>query len=329
MSLTASQYNDILRLYDEKQARNRLDRDRRVDEAFARYPRLREIADEIAQISMESARHRILQGGDDTTLQERIGLLAEERRALLSMGGFPEDQLDLRFDCPLCSDTGFVDGEKCVCFRREESRLLYAQSKLDRLLNDETFDTFSLDYYSTEILNDDDVTARDAAASALESARRFAATFGRDFRNLFITGEVGTGKTFLTHCIAGELLARDHRVLYFTSGQLFDLLGKATFGRDTSLAGAPDDILSCDLLIIDDLGSEFTNSFVSTWLFTCVNERILARRPTIISTNLSLGETRDLYSERIASRITGHYEIIKLFGQDIRYQKQIRKGDLT
>ena len=329
MPLSNAQYNSILRIFDEKQLRNRRDRDTRAEAAYAKYPRLREIDEEIAALSLAAARKSIASGAatDLAGVEAQISALAEERRILLIRGGFPEDQLEETYDCIICGDTGFVDGEKCSCFLREESRLLYAQSNLDRVLEEENFDHFSLDFYS-DALVDDDTTERDAAAAALAVAREFVANFGRRFENLYICGPVGTGKTFLTHCIAKELLERDIRVLYFTASQFFDILGRAMIQRDSSLADAPSDILACDLLIIDDLGSEFTNSFVSSQLFNCINERILQRRPTIISTNLSLAQMQELYSERSTSRIIGSYRIVELYGQDIRKQKQSIKGDL-
>lgn len=328
MALSNAQYNSILRIFENKQLRNRQDLDARIAEAGAKYPRLREIAGEIAALSLACAKRGIVSGEplDLSDLERRIAALAEERRALLSMGGFPEDHLEEKYDCPACQDTGFVNGRKCSCFLREESRLLYAQSNLDQVLEEECFRNFSLDYYSTEAV-DEDTSERDAAIAALDNAKDFVLRFGTVFENLFLCGPVGTGKTFLTHCIARELLDRDVRVLYFTAAQLFDTLGRATIRREASLSDAPEDILACDLLIIDDLGSEFTNAFVSSQLFHCINERILARRPTIISTNLSLTQMQELYSERITSRIIGSYKIVELYGQDIRKQKQSNKGE--
>ena len=318
-----------MNIFDEKQLAARRDRDERVAAAYQKLPRLEEIGNEIVSLSVRMA--KLALGGnaaeESEALSRRMDALAEERRVLLASAGFPEDQLEERYDCLICGDTGFVDGEKCSCFLREESRLLYAQANLDTALREETFDHFSPDYYDPDLLDDEGISARDTALAALEAAKQFVENFGKEYENLYLYGEVGTGKTFLTHCIASALLDRDVRVLYFTSAQLFDILGKATFRRDEEFSCAAGDILSCDLLIIDDLGSELTNSFVTSQLFTCVNERILGKRPTIISTNLSLAECRDLYTERVASRITGYYRIIRLFGNDIRYQKQIQKGD--
>ncbi len=149
-------------------------------------------------------------------------------------------------------------------------------------------------------------------------------SFHKDYRNLFFYGTVGTGKSFLSCCIAKELIDQGRLVIYFSASQLFEVLSKSTFDRDSAEAasGISDEICGCDLLIIDDLGTELTNAFVSSQLFSCLNSRHLRKKATIITTNLSLGELRDRYSDRIFSRITSNYDICKLTGQDIRMQKK-------
>ena len=153
---------------------------------------------------------------------------------------------------------------------------------------------------------------------------RISKSFHKDYRNLFFYGTVGTGKSFLSCCIAKELIDQGNLVIYFSASQLFDILSKSTFDRDSTEAasGISDDICDCDLLIIDDLGTELTNAFVSSQLFSCLNSRHLRKKATIITTNLSLGELRDRYSDRIFSRITSNYDICKLTGSDIRMQKK-------
>ena len=141
-----------------------------------------------------------------------------------------------------------------------------------------------------------------------------------------IYGDTGVGKTFLTHCIAKELLDRSFFVLYFTSFDLFDLLSKNTFQKDRQSADMASFIYDCDLLIIDDLGTELTNSFVSSQLFCCINERIMNKKATIISTNLTMEDFLDTYSERTFSRVSSNYTMIKLIGNDIRIQKRLLGG---
>ena len=140
---------------------------------------------------------------------------------------------------------------------------------------------------------------------------------------ILLYGDTGVGKTFLSHCVAKELIERSFAVIYFTASQLFDIFAKKQFEKDADVKLDYDHIYDCDLLIIDDLGTEFTNSFTSSQLFICLNERILRRKSTLISTNLSLDDIRKLYSERVFSRISSSYTVLRLIGDDIRIQKKL------
>ena len=233
--------------------------------------------------------------------------LVKERKDLLASNGYPEDYLNMQYDCPDCEDTGYINGEKCHCFKKAAVDLLYTQSNMREILQKENFSHFSFDYYSDTIRDEiTGLTSRQAAHDAVMKARQFIDSFGKEFHNLFLHGNTGVGKTFLTNCIAKELIDRAHCVIYFSAFDLFHALAQNTFQRDASTEDIQEDILTCDLLIIDDLGTELTNSFVTTALFQCINERILRKKPTIISTNLSLDQFKDLYSERIYSRITSN-----------------------
>jgi DNA replication protein DnaC len=174
------------------------------------------------------------------------------------------------------------------------------------------------------------LTARQTAERALQECRRFVETFDEQFENLFLYGDTGLGKTFLSHCIAKELLERTHSVIYFSSFRLFELFADSAFGRsDSSQDEMEQHIFDCDLLIIDDLGTELVNSFVSSELFHVLNERILRRKSTLISTNLSLATFADTYSERIFSRISSNYRMLKLIGDDIRLLKKMRETKIS
>ena len=151
----------------------------------------------------------------------------------------------------------------------------------------------------------------------------FVNQFDTTFANLYFFGDTGIGKTFLSNCIAKELLDLGHSVIYFTAFQLFDILSKGVFEKDADAIATHQNIFDCDLLIIDDLGTELSNSFTTSQLFLCLNERILRQKSTIISTNLNMNQVADIYSERVLSRISNSYTIIKLFGDDIRLKKRI------
>ena len=194
--------------------------------------------------------------------------------------------------------------------------MIYEQSHIKNLLKTENFSALSYEYYEGENL--------EKFTKAVQICQNFVKSFYLDYRNLFFYGTVGTGKSFLSCCVAKELMDQGNLVIYFSAARLFDALSKSTFDKDNneSLAGISDDICDCDLLIIDDLGTELTNSFVSSQLFSCLNNRHMRKKSTIITTNLSLGELRDRYSDRIFSRITSNYDVCKLTGRDIRMQKK-------
>ncbi len=313
-----------MREYSRRQANAWRILDQRRQELFEKFPRLRQIDEETAACGAGQIRAR-LAGEKPSTLQmtQTLKRLSDERKQILKKAGYPENYLEPPFSCPLCQDTGYIGQEKCRCFKKAEVSLLYSQSHLGKILETENFRNFSSDYYSEKIINDSTgLSARQTAEKACKDAISFVRNFEKEFRNLFIYGESGVGKTFLSHCIAAELLEKGFSVLYFSAQELFRFMADQTFVRENA-SGSTEDILACDLLIIDDLGTELTNSFVSSSLFLCVNERILRQKPTIISTNLKLDDFSAVYSERTFSRIAGNYQMIKLIGQDIRLQKKL------
>ncbi|MDO4647347.1 MAG: ATP-binding protein [Eubacteriales bacterium] len=327
MPLQNFQYDRIMRQYNQKQLRNQRLREEHRQEAFVHAPRLRSIEEEIASASASAARNLLLGKAQNTEdLQQTLASLLTERKQVLLEHGYPENYLDMPYDCPICQDTGFHDGQKCICFKKAEIELLYAESNLTEILEKENFHHFSFDYYSDTMRDDTTgLSSKEAAKKAYDTALDFVNHFDQSHGNLFFMGDTGVGKSFLSHCIAYELLKSAHYVLYFSAFDLFDLLANRTFQhKDDGLTAEL--IYDCDLLIIDDLGTELTNSFISSQLFLCLNERIQRGKSTIISTNLSLQEFKDIYSERAFSRIVSDFQIVKLFGQDIRIHKKIAGG---
>ena len=325
MSLNNSQYDSIIREYNRRQNENRHALEDRRQTAFDRFPRLREIDNEIASTSIQSGR-RLLAGEKDATAQLRhqIEVLSGERRQILKDAGYPEHYLEITYDCPDCKDTGYINGQKCHCFQKAEIDLLYAQSNLLEILEKENFDTFSLDYYSQEMTDaSKGLTSRENMERILDLCRKAVADFEHTPANLFFYGDTGVGKTFLSHCITKELLDTTHSVVYFSAQELFETFAQERFSHAGDPEGSTDAIYSCDMLIIDDLGTEMTNTFVTSELFFCINERLMNHKSTVISTNLSLSDFANVYSERIFSRISGNYTLLKFFGHDIRRLKRL------
>ena len=325
MAINNAQYNAIFRNYEQKQIRSRDMLDKRRQTVYRQIPELEEIHNSISLLSVNQARK--LLNGDERALAElksQLKILTNRKTALLTSAGFPADYLEPVYECSDCKDTGYIGNQKCHCFQKAIIDLLYTQSNLKDILKRENFDTFSLSYYSDNYI--DPVTGRSSLAimkNAYLTAREFVDTFADDFRNLFFYGDTGIGKTFLSNCIAKELIDKSFSVIYLTSQDFFDTMAKGKFEKDDSAEEMCEHIFDCDLLIIDDLGTEFTNSFTVSQLFLCLNERLLRRKSTIISTNLSLESLVEIYSERTFSRITSNYTILKLTGDDIRIKKKL------
>ncbi|MBR2046718.1 MAG: ATP-binding protein, partial [Agathobacter sp.] len=310
--------------YQQQQLHNRRLIQERIDEAHAKVPQLKFIQDEIASASVLAARKKL--EGDTLGYQEAmdtITSLKKEKEALLKTSGFPQDYFEPIYTCRACKDTGYVDGEKCRCFKQKIINVVYSQSNINEILERENFSTFSYKYYSDEDINPvTRLSSLETAKRAVAECKHFIEDFDNKPKNILFYGDTGVGKTFLSNCIAKELLEKGYSVIYFTAFQFFDILSKGVFQKDTDAIAAHQNIYDCDLLIIDDLGTEFANAFTSSQLFLCVNERILRNKSTIISTNLNMSDLAEMYSERVPSRITSNYTVIKLFGDDIRIQKR-------
>ena len=325
MSLNNSQYNAIMRIYNQRQFQDKYEQDQRREEVYQKVPQIRQIEDEISSQAVRCAR-KLLDGDTNAKeeLKQHIEDLREQKEVLLSAFGFPADYMEMHYACPECQDTGYVDGRKCRCFKKEEIRLLYSQSNIEEVLLRENFDSFSYEYYDDRVVIPEiQMTVADYMRQVHTWCKEYVENFEKKGGNLIFTGSTGVGKTFLTNCIAKALIDQYQSVIYLSSNDLFDVFSKNKFHYDTEeeMKDMYQYILDCDLLIIDDLGTELNNTFVSSQLFYCINERMNMNRSTIISTNLSLTQLRDSYTDRVTSRIM-RYRIIPLYGRDIRLLKR-------
>ncbi|MBR4719481.1 MAG: ATP-binding protein [Lachnospiraceae bacterium] len=322
MSISNAQYDEIMRTYEDNQNRNRHLVEQRREEVYEKIPEYKALDSMIADISLEQGRKLI--AGDVSalaSLRDKMKGITERKKELLSSGGFSQDYLDPVYTCPICKDTGYVDNQKCRCFKRAIISYLYEQSNIEKVLKEENFNTLSYDHY--------DDTELPVMEKIIESCKAYVSDFDETYENLLFYGGVGVGKTFLTNCIAYELINSGHSVIYFTAFQLFDTLAKYAFrSGDVSedIGRVHEDIFECDLLIIDDLGTEITNQFVMSQLFLIINERDNRRKSTIISTNLSIEELSERYSERTFSRIYGKYKMIKPNIKDLRVKIKRSSG---
>ncbi len=329
MPLNNRQYEHIMRRYGHIRDENRRLLDERREEVYRKIPKYRELEDSTAAVSLSKARS--LLDGDDCALPQLHELLvriSREKKELLTGAGFPADYLEPVYGCADCRDTGYIQTSdyqrvKCHCLRQQEISILYEQSNIRDVIERENFSTLSYEYYQGEDL--------ERFERAVKICKSFVQDFAEDYHNLFFYGTVGTGKSFLSGCVAKELLTQGHSAIYFSSTGLFERLAQYTFDTKAkeTLYNFYEDLYNCELVIIDDLGTEMTNSFVASQLFSCLNERHLRRKATVISTNLSLEELRDRYSDRVFSRITSNYIICKLTGPDIRMNRKLSNAHTT
>lgn len=320
MALTNSQYDSIIIKYDETRMENKRIQDERRDYVYSHVEGFKEIEESIVTVSLDYARKRI--SGEEDAMEELHALLTDLREmkaSLLKGVGLPADYLDPIYTCPDCKDTGYIGSDKCHCFKKQITDILYDRSNIKEILKDTVFSKLSYDYYQGEDL--------ERFSSAVSCCHAFVDDFGNEKGNLLFFGTVGVGKSFLSGCVASELIEKGYSVLYYSAITLFEILSKETFHNSSkdNLYNLYDYLYNCDLLIVDDLGTETTNSFVSSQLFALINERELRKKSTIISSNLSLEDIRDRYSDRIFSRICNSFKILKLTGYDIRIQKKQRE----
>ena len=317
MALTNAQYDTIIQGYNRRRLDARKLQEDRIKEIYDKLPEYKNLDELTATLAIEQGKKRLM--GDTGTSDELKDILEDlnrQKKLLLTAAGYSVNYLDPIYTCSYCKDTGFIDGQKCHCFKQEMLDMLYEQSNIREVLANESFDDVSLDYQQGEDLT--------RLQNAVTHAKNFVKNFDLDYQNLLFYGTVGTGKSFLSNCIASELIKKGHSVIYFSSGDLFAKISEYAFRKNgkTSDPNPYEDIYNCELLVLDDLGTELTNSFVISQLFTCLNERHLRRKSTIISTNLAMEDLRDRYDDRIFSRIISNYDVCKLSGQDVRIYKK-------
>ena len=329
MGLTREQFDIIYNKYNNRRLDNSIKQDKRLKEIYEKIPQIKECDLKISSLAVNAARSAL--NGDTSLkdhLKEDIANVSNQKKALLMANGYQSDYLEPIYDCPICKDTGFVNGQPCECLQKEVIKSLYTTEELNDILQKENFSTFNFDLYSNNFVDEvTGVTALDNIKDVVTFCKEFVDNFDNiDNNSILFYGRAGSGKTFLINCIAKELIEKSYSVIYLSAVQLFDLLADYSFKRSNTTIYRQisfDELLRCDLLIIDDLGTEMSNSFTESSLFDCLNERLIHQKSTIISTNFSLQELQQKYEERIFSRTAGNYTPLKIFGDDIRIKKFI------
>ncbi len=316
MALTSKQYDTIMQEYANRRLNSQKLVDKRTKEIYEKLPEYKHLDELTATLSVQQGK-KVIMGESDSLdeLKEILEDLNRQKKLLLTSAGYSVNYLDPTYTCSYCKDTGYIEGERCHCFKQASLDILYEQSNIKETLLNVSFDDISYDFQAG-----DDLTR---LQNAVTKAKEFVENFNLDYQNLMFYGTVGTGKSFLSNCIAHELIGKKYFVLYFSSNNFFNRASEVYFNRNRSdNSDFFEDVYNCDLLILDDLGTELTNSFVESQLFACLEERSLHHKSTIISTNLPMEELRDRYSDRIFSRIISNFDVCKLSGQDVRIYKK-------
>ena len=306
--------------------KNAAEEARRIAEVYSKAPEIRDIDAALrglmAEVIAITSRHGRDNSADLARVEKRsLELCAQKAEALVERG-YPADYLDDVCHCELCHDTGYTKtGEVCSCLMAlyEEEMSEYLSSIPGH--EGDSFRAFDLNYYSG--------ADRAVMEMTLEICRKYALTFGADSANLLFRGGTGLGKTFLSGCIAKEVSDRGYSVVYETAGDAFTAFEDKKFSRDPAAQERAEErtrrILDCELLILDDLGTEMSTSFTHAALYNIINTRLTAGKKTIVSTNLSAAEMAERYTPQVVSRLGGEFDVVPFRGRDIRAIKKERR----
>lgn len=313
--------------FEEDKQRRAAEFARRRERLFGVEPRLREIEQQL-RTTMSRLITSALRWGTDPVpavrvLRDENQELQRERAALLTGMGYPADYLEEVPVCALCGDTGYHNGDVCRCLREYYKRAQLAELSKMLDLGSQSFETFSFDWYSDE-LGERKLSPRENMERVFDICQDYARHFSLSADNLLLTGQPGTGKTFLSASIARVVSERGFSVVYDTAEHVFAQMEQEKF-RPEENAAACEDVrrcMQCDLLILDDLGTEMLTSFVQSALYQLVNGRLLSGKKTVISTNLAPYQLGERYSPQVQSRLEGEYRVLPFFGEDIRRQRR-------
>ena len=305
------------------------DLEQRHGEVASKYPDLLRIENGIAKTGLSASKAL----ADGTDIKKALGKIAKqnlalqmERDCLLEMAKLPKDYLEPKYICPTCKDEGYVGGKICSCHKKLLKEIALSELQKVSPLSESTFESFDLNYYPNGKDENTGISPRSRMMEIFKFCKSYAEDFGAHSPSLFMYGETGLGKTHLSLAIAQKAVEKGFGIIYGSAQNLLNELENERFGRDGKERGSKErEILGCDLLILDDLGAEFSTSFTVAAIYNIVNTRLLSNKPVIISTNLSAKELEEKYTRRITSRIMGNYVPLRFCGRDIRQLKQLKK----
>nr|WP_312984839.1 ATP-binding protein [Clostridioides sp.] len=320
----------ILKKYEERRDENELLLEKRKKQVYNRFPQIKGIDDEISLIGLKLAKSVLTNPNDRESIvhksREEIEALRARKCKVLADNNIPDNYLEMKYHCNMCKDKAFLpNGEKCNCFKQEIINEAYKMSNIENVLNKENFSNFNLEIFSTEKSKERGVSPRENIFEILTYCEDYVHNFNPiQSNNILFYGSTGLGKTYMCNCIAKDLLDKGYLVIYQTSFRILEILEDYKFRRDSEGKISEENyknLFDCDLLIIDDLGTELTNTFTSSELFNIVNTRLTAGKSIIISTNLTPSQIGETYTQRTLSRILDQFKIFDFFGSDLRWER--------
>ncbi len=327
----------LLKEYEQKKLKAEIDLDKRKEELYSKIPKLKEIEDEINSSAILKAKEILLNNSKSIdSFKQKVSDLKLKKEQILKENGISKSYLEPNYECKICKDTGYITDSNyktrmCNCLKQKLLDYSFNKSNMYNLKN-ENFSTFNENIFSDEVdvakyrFN---ISPRKNILNIKEKCIEFVENFDNpNYKNLLFTGGTGLGKTFMSNCIASELIKRGKTVLYGTAPVLLESVIDYKMNKQKNTSdNIYKSVLEADLLIIDDLGTESLNSMKLSELFTILNTRILNLNnkitKTIISTNLNINDIFNSYEERIGSRIVGYYDIYCFFGDDLRFKKNL------
>lgn len=327
--------NNLLKEYEQKRLEYSRDAEKRKKELYLSNPELQEIDNKLSSISINTAKAILKNNSSEylNNLKNEIENLKLEKSKILKSINIPDDYLSIKYDCNICKDTGYIseNGKSlmCNCLKQKIYNLEYNQKNTNNIDN-QTFDNFNINLFSDKVDGkkyNSSISPRENMSDIKDSIENFISNFDdTETKNLIFSGGTGLGKTFLSNCIINEMLKKGKTVMYQTAPVMLENLISDLFSKPENQSGISNNLLTVDLLVIDDLGTETMNSMKFTELYKVINTRLLNQNgkslKTIISTNLDLKGLFNTYDERLVSRFVGYYNIYRFYGDDIRIKKQ-------
>ena len=325
-----SKIREILISYQKKRDKAESDLELRKNDVYSQIPEFKKLDDEISKVGLQLAKLVLQNPSNKENIilesKKKMDELKSQKKELLTKYKVPNGYLEIQHDCNICKDKGFLDnGHKCNCLKQEIINEAYKMSNISRMLEKENFTTLDTSIFSSEKDPESNISPQQNMLQIVSICESFILDFDKDNgENLLFYGDTGLGKTFMCNCIAKSLLDKGHLVIYQTAFKMFEIIEDYKFKNADSHIYKEnyENLFDCDLLIIDDLGTELTNSFTNSELFNILNTRLLSGKKTIISTNLSPMQLGSNYAQRIFSRIFDRFKMVKFIGKDLRWESK-------